>query len=500
MGGLLGLQQQVGNRAVTTALQRRRRAVTVARVPDPAPAAAGDVSLTLAPFLPASLLPSAADLISALGSTLTARGAVKALIWAGLRDPNKLTNLVFWAQHPAAAGRKLGADEKVLAAAWVRLRDDTVLPALAGHDAEPGGGSKEPDAKGTGAKDPPPPPADSASLASSLAAKQKAGGMTVALYAGKAVGSHAEFKRQGEQFAKDHGAFGVAGGKLGEGVAMPLETSSSSLLAQTSRGAEQVLGAHPDLTDGHGAKVPVDELAIFTHGGKSGLNVIPNDGWISSKRVDVWFDSFAPYLSASPRVMLYACSTAGTPPKGVPFAEALRISIDKHLKVLHGDGPGVGSEVWGHQTVGHTTANRLLSVFKEGLGDAGTDLNGALGAKMALLAAQMADRTDLSEAAAAKLAKAGKEHMKAVLHAYRGKTGKSGTGTKDPLNMLAREAGNLGIERMWLGLTTTDPLDVSDLGLTEPARERLDQGFAEVRPRFQSRLAKLVQEAATVKG
>jgi hypothetical protein len=460
-----------------------------------------------------------ADVVRALGSSATAGAAVQALVRAGLDDRNQLTNLVFWAHHPAEAGRKLAAGERELAASWLRLRDSVVVPALAAGEAgpassgsgtgpadgataeaKPGPAAGTPKAKPAKVEDLPRPPADTASMATSLAAKQKAGGMTVAMYAGKKVKSHAEFERQGKQFARDHGAIGVEGGRLGEGVAMPLETSSSSLLDKTSRGVEQVLSAHPEATDGNGARVPVDELAIFTHGGRRELNVVPGDGWLSSKRVDAWVESVGPYLSASPRVMLYACSTAGTPPKGVPFAEALRISIDKYLRRQHGDGPGVGSEVWGHQTVGHTTANRLLSVFKEGLGDAGTSLNGALGAKMAALAAELADRNDLSDSAAASLAKSGKAHMEAVLQAYRGKKLGSATGTKDPLNVLAREAGNIGIERMWLGITGTDPLDLTDVGLAAPARERLEQGFTEVRARFKPRLAQLVQEATKIKG
>lgn len=519
-GRVLVLQQQAGNRAVTAAVQRRLgTAPMVLQRLDPGPDAALDVSSKLAPFLPPSLGGSAADVVRALGSPGTAGAAVQALHRAGLRDPNKLTNLVFWAHHPEAAGRKIRAGEEELAQEWIRLRDAVVVPSLArGPEATgeaasstgPSGGTTSTRAPGSGAAgaskaakagDLPLPPTDSASMASSLATKQKAGGMTVAMYAGKAVKSHREFEYQGQQFARDHGAIGVQGGRLAEGVAMPLEVSSAALLDKTSRGVQQVLSAHPELTDGGGPTVPVDELAIFTHGGRGELNVVPADGWISSKGVDRWVAGVAPYLSASPRIMLYACSTAGARPRAIPFAEALRLSVDKHLRRLHGEGPEVGSEVWGHQTVGHTTANRLLSVFKEGLGAMGTSLNGALGVKMAALAAEMADRTDLSEKAAARLAASGKTHMEAVLQAYRGgKKGGSATGSKDPLNVLAREAGNIGIERMWLGITTTDPVDLSDVGLTAPARERVEQGFAEVRARFQHRLGQLVKEAATIKG
>ena len=50
----------------------------------------------------------------------------------GIRDEKNLTNLVFWAQHPEAALRKIRPDEVELAEAWVTNRGDALVrPALA---------------------------------------------------------------------------------------------------------------------------------------------------------------------------------------------------------------------------------------------------------------------------------------------------------------------------------------------------------------------------------
>lgn len=53
---------------------------------------------------------------------------------------------------------------------------------------------------------------------------------------------------------------------------------------------------------------------------------------------------------------------------------------------------------------------------------------------------------------------------------------------------------------MWLLLATTEVVDLTDVGLSGPARERLDAGLTETMARFQTRLPKLVQEAAESKG
>ncbi len=58
--------------------------------------------------------------------------AIAIAIGAGVRDVNKLTNLVFWFRHPTLIGQKLRADQRDLTGEWLRIRDQIVRPALAG--------------------------------------------------------------------------------------------------------------------------------------------------------------------------------------------------------------------------------------------------------------------------------------------------------------------------------------------------------------------------------
>lgn len=58
--------------------------------------------------------------------------AIAMAIGAGVRDVNRLTNLVFWFHHPSLIGQKLRADQQDLVQEWLRIRDQVVRPALAG--------------------------------------------------------------------------------------------------------------------------------------------------------------------------------------------------------------------------------------------------------------------------------------------------------------------------------------------------------------------------------
>ncbi|MGE2713771.1 D-alanyl-D-alanine carboxypeptidase family protein [Mycolicibacterium litorale] len=74
-------------------------------------------------------LPRMAFTAMATGAWAT---AIAVAIGAGLRDVNKLTNMVFWFRHPQLIGQKLRADQRGLAREWVDIRDRIVRPALAG--------------------------------------------------------------------------------------------------------------------------------------------------------------------------------------------------------------------------------------------------------------------------------------------------------------------------------------------------------------------------------
>jgi hypothetical protein len=360
------------------------------------------------------------------------------------------------------AGKKIAKSDKAHSQAWLDARDMIVRPAIkAAASDEP----KEAAGKALGAK----PTTTSEATGKSVAASgrpaggrratgrhlrpgrlgQDAGGPSRLRrhHGGRSrhqpVKSFPEFTSQAGQYARDHGAFGVLDGKLQEGVAMPLSESLPTLLERTRLGVEGVVAGHPESTGGKVTAVPVDNLAIFTHGEKTGLQVAAGGQWLMTKKnlkvLQYWVEQLAPYLSASPRVVLYACSTGGARSDGIPFAEALRQTLDEALERRHGKGEGVGSEVWGHLTVGHTTANRLLAEFERGAGDTGQDLNTALGAKLASRAALDAGREkDLTDVQVRALAEIGREHMTKVLVAYRGK--KSATGKTDPLQTYVRRS------------------------------------------------------------
>lgn len=63
--------------------------------------------------------------------------AVPLLIATGVRDVNRLTNIVFHARHPELRGRSIRRDEKALAREWLAVRDQVVRPLL-GTQADAG--------------------------------------------------------------------------------------------------------------------------------------------------------------------------------------------------------------------------------------------------------------------------------------------------------------------------------------------------------------------------
>jgi hypothetical protein len=68
---------------------------------------------------------------------------------AGERDPNKLTNAIFFARHPERNGARIRPDETSLAAEWRQIRDRIVLPALAALDGASRGGTPTPSTTGS---------------------------------------------------------------------------------------------------------------------------------------------------------------------------------------------------------------------------------------------------------------------------------------------------------------------------------------------------------------
>lgn len=79
------------------------------------------------------------------------RAAVRSSIAGGQRDPNALTDMVFFQRHPERRGRLLRADEYKLVAEWKAILRTIVLPELARRRAgrAPGAPASDPDVVAT---------------------------------------------------------------------------------------------------------------------------------------------------------------------------------------------------------------------------------------------------------------------------------------------------------------------------------------------------------------
>jgi hypothetical protein len=56
--------------------------------------------------------------------------AVRAMLAVGMRDENRLTNMLFHTRHPELGGRAIRSDERAFAREWVDIRDGLVRPLL----------------------------------------------------------------------------------------------------------------------------------------------------------------------------------------------------------------------------------------------------------------------------------------------------------------------------------------------------------------------------------
>lgn len=71
--------------------------------------------------------------------------AVRSAIASGIRDENRLTDLIFHRRHPERGGRRLATGELTLQREWLAIREQIVRPAL--RAARPTGGSPAPAAQ-----------------------------------------------------------------------------------------------------------------------------------------------------------------------------------------------------------------------------------------------------------------------------------------------------------------------------------------------------------------
>jgi hypothetical protein len=92
-----------------------------------------------APSLPPAELGLEWETLEREPSEMRERAAVKNRIAAGQRDPNALTDMVFFGRHSERRGRRLGANEHKLVAEWKAILRNVVLPELAARGRQAAG-------------------------------------------------------------------------------------------------------------------------------------------------------------------------------------------------------------------------------------------------------------------------------------------------------------------------------------------------------------------------
>jgi D-alanyl-D-alanine carboxypeptidase len=97
----------------------------------------------MASILQRGVLPSPvqrAMMMTATAGDSSERTLVALAVGAGKRDENDLTNMVFWARHPALVGTRIRPGQRDLAREWLAIRDQLVRPTLAA--TRPAAGSR----------------------------------------------------------------------------------------------------------------------------------------------------------------------------------------------------------------------------------------------------------------------------------------------------------------------------------------------------------------------
>lgn len=310
------------------------------------------------------------------------------------------------------------------------------------------------------------------------------GGLTVVFYGGHvhSPGAAGEFKRQAEQFANDHQSLGVSGGTVSFGTAMDITKDIPAMLADLESGIDQVLLAT--------RRIPIQTLAIFTHGIEKKLEAAPPKAgqseqvqWIQD--IKGWVGQIAPYMSPSPLVLLYACRVAGKPATGVPFAEGVEEYLKEDLASSY-QGPGLQVEprVWSHKTAAHTVANPNLVEFSGGIPAVQDDFATRLGAAMTDRAVELAgrsyvaggDESGLPPVTADQRSSLISDAARAVLRVFRISAAEQ-TSTNSKL-VYFREIPMMGMDRMIADLLADATPDFAYLGLTAKATQRVANGFA----------------------
>src|SRR5262249_16256819 len=173
-------------------------------------------------------------------------------------------------------------------------------------------------------------------------------GINIAMYiiGNPKVKGDREFKHQADDWAGNHGAFGLAAGKVKKDYAMVLSADPGKLVTFLMAAIKKELGTEET--------IPIANVALFAHGpdgkhmriGSRGQGPGGGEGDVDakSKVVQDFADAVKPALTAKTKIHLFACDTAmdldrgrdrDNPKRNDDFAEELQQMT--------------GAEVWGHE-------------------------------------------------------------------------------------------------------------------------------------------------------
>jgi hypothetical protein len=198
---------------------------------------------------------------------------------------------------------------------------------------------------------------DESVLIGQIRAAIAAGGINIAMYiiGDPKVKGDREFKYQADGWAGNHGAFGLAAGKVKKDYAMVLSAEPGKLVTDLLAAIKKELG-----TD---ETIPIANVALFAHGPSATTMRIDSRGPgggegdvdADSKVVENFAAAVKPSLTAGAKIHLFACDTAmdldphkarDDPKRKDDFAEKLQQKT--------------GAEVWGHEDPRHVTGNPEL--------------------------------------------------------------------------------------------------------------------------------------------
>jgi len=184
------------------------------------------------------------------------------------------------------------------------------------------------------------------------------GGVNIAIYM---IGdldknNDKEFKRQADEWAHNHGAFGLSGATVKKDAAMPLTSDPGKLVRDLLAAMKKELASDE--------AIPIANVALFAHGDGivdkmqiDSMEKKGGEGWVGAKSdvVNDFSKAVKPALTSQSKILLFACSAAkDQDPKKVRDDKTRKDDFAEYLQQM------TGVEVWGHENPAHTTGNPKL--------------------------------------------------------------------------------------------------------------------------------------------